>query len=53
LLSIDLVANAAPRRTRELVGQSAAAIAWKVELASGRFSPSLKTALQALFDQRA
>ena len=52
MLSIDLIANPAPWRILELVSETFAAVARKVELAARRLSPGLKTALQAFFNQR-
>jgi hypothetical protein len=52
VLSIDLIANPAPRRTLKLVSETVAAVARKVELAARRLSPGLKAALQTFFNQR-
>jgi hypothetical protein len=52
VLSIDLIANPAPWRILELVSETVAAVARKVELAARRLSPGLKAALQTFFNQR-
>ena len=52
VLSIDFIANPAPRRTLGFVSETLPAVARKVELAARRLPPGLKAALQTFFNQR-
>ena len=52
MLSIDFIANPAPRRALELVSEAFAAVAREVELAARRLPPGLEAALQTFFNER-